>query len=552
MRKNLLFVLLLTSFASFATEVSLEWVSPLLSSSASGNPQTQILDVRSDEHGDAFVLAKFGSLSASDETTFLNTSFTGAEYGAGASSNDNLLFSKVDKRGNLLWTVHSDEGFFKEGVFCPTADGGAVLAVKFRLTQKNLVNGQESPYMTLVDAAGNAHTLTTRYEDTNSYHIVFVHVGADGTVSGMEPLWTSRAVAPANTKNEPATDVASVNAVAVDDEGNIYFAGQQAMDIALGTDTLRARPCTGWTGDPQDLYKYATAFLLKTDPQFRHLGHIRTETGAQADRFERMACRNGRLMVVGSAIAATDNSGLAIQLGEIKTSLTGPSVTVAILDKNLNAECFSATSKTGTGGKLLSLAWSPDGRYAYLVGSVQGGITVMDRLLDGANAVNDGMLLKIDASTGVAVGAVLAGNTTNNLYTGVVVAGNDTLLVLGYALDGTISLITCSPALALLDQSQVASQKGAMASSSGMARVGDTLWMAFRAAQNIDFQVGDTVLNHSTRWYASLSAWTIFDVSSALHDPADGPAAKVQKIMMDGKLFIRRGNRLFNVLGQQM
>lgn len=552
MRKKLLFVILLTSISSFATDLSLNWVSPLLSTSASGSPQTQIYSVQSNAQGDAFVLGNYGSVAASDETSFLGTVFTGAEYGTGTSYNINLVFAKTDKQGKLLWALHSKEGYFNGGAFCPTSDGGAVLAVKFRLTQKNLVKGQESPYMTLVDAAGNVHSLTTTYEGTNFCHIVLVSVNADGLVSRVEPLWTSHAVAPANTKNEPATEVADVKAVAIDDEGNIYFAGQQAMDIALGTDTLRARPCTGWNGDTQDLHKYSTAFLLKTDPQFRHLGHIRTETEAQADRFELLSYRDGRLMLVGSAIAAAENPRLFLQLGEIKTSVFGPSVTVALLDKNLNAKDLTATSKTTTGGKLLSLAWSADGKYAYVAGSVQGGITIIDHFFKGANTANDGMLLKIDAATGTPVEAVLAGNATNNLYTDVVVADNDTVLVLGYVLDGTISLMTYSPELAFLDRSQVAYQKGAMPSSVGMARAGDTLWMAFRALQNIDFQIGDTVINHSTRWYASLSAWTVSDISSALHTPADDSAAKAQKIMIDGKLYIRRGDRLFNALGQQL
>ncbi|HCS87527.1 MAG TPA: hypothetical protein DIW30_03680, partial [Bacteroidales bacterium] len=251
MRKNLLSVILLISISSFATDISLNWVSPLLSSSASGKPQTQIYSVQSNAQGDAFVLGNYGSVASSDETTFLGAVFTGAEYGSGTSCNNNLVFAKTDKQGKLLWAVHSNEGYFKEGVFCPTSDGGAVLAVKFRLTQKNLVKGQESPYMTLVDAAGNTHSLTATYDGTNFSHIVLVSVDANGLVSRIEPLWTSHAVPPSNTGNKPSEDVASVSAVTIDDEGNVYFAGQHTMDIALGTDTLRARPCTGWTGDVQ-------------------------------------------------------------------------------------------------------------------------------------------------------------------------------------------------------------------------------------------------------------------------------------------------------------
>ena len=214
MRKNLLLISLLVATAISATDVNLNWYSSLVS--PAGKPQTQIFDIQINGSGDAFVLGHSGSINATDESTFLGETFTGADYGTGTSFNKNLLFTKVNLQGNLIWAVRSTDGDYSNAAFCATADGGAVLALKFRLTNKNQLTDTVIPYLTLVDATGESHSLKTKFTGSNFNHLVLVNITPNGKITKMTTLYTA-SVAP----NGTATDAASISAIAQDEEGNL-------------------------------------------------------------------------------------------------------------------------------------------------------------------------------------------------------------------------------------------------------------------------------------------------------------------------------------------
>lgn len=552
MKKRYLFLLWAGVAATVsATDATLSGLSSVVC--PAGKPQSQITDIRTNGAGEVFVLANFGSVMPDDTTTFLGTAFTGADYGTGSSYNKNLLFAKTDKGGQLLWTVHSTDGEYADGAFTPTADGGAVLALKFRLSYRNKAAGRQSSYLSLKDATGSVMSDSATYDGTNYAHIVLVRISEAGAITRMQPVCTARA----NAAGTVFADVASVTAVVQDEEGNLYFAGKQAMDIAVGTDTLHAVNTGDWTGDTQSINNYTNSFVVKTDTAFRPLRHI-TSAGC-ADYVLQATYREGALMVVGYVPTSTE---VSYQFGsaETATPVAYRSVVVCRFDKDLQNAYIAPVRQVEEGDRqqvqLLQTAWAADGKSLYIAGSTQNGIVFGDRKLyaGGGTApgtMHDGMLLQVDAATGELVHAAMAGNTALNQYTGVVVY-EDRVLALHYAQNDGISLCEYTTGLQYTGTSLLAKQQGKLTVSAPMAYSGDRLFTAFRAAGGTDVTVGGTVIRQSTAWYSTLAWWELSYEGAGVHDTPAQSGVAVEKTMENGQLCIRRGHQLYTVLGQTL
>ena len=556
MRKNLLLISLLVATAISATDVNLNWYSSLVS--PAGKPQTQIFDIQINGSGDAFVLGHSGSINATDESTFLGETFTGADYGTGTSFNKNLLFTKVNLQGNLIWAVRSTDGDYSNAAFCATADGGAVLALKFRLTNKNQLTDTVIPYLTLVDATGESHSLKTKFTGSNFNHLVLVNITPNGKITKMTTLYTA-SVAP----NGTATDAASISAIAQDEEGNLYFAGKQALDIAIGTDTLRAVHTGQWDGDMQYLNNYSNSFIIKTDKDFNHLAHVTATGTVTADQIMNMSYKNGKLMVVGHILTA--DAAKTFQLGEKEALINDRSILVAQLDKNLTCSYIAPVQQAAAGDRnkgvqLQQMTWAEDGNSIFVVGGIQNGILFKGTEIyaGGGTApgkMYDGIIMHIDAATGNLLHATFAGNTALNQHTGIVTFGKDTILTINYASGGGVNLYKYTADLQFVDKTQLA-KGGATNVTASAARYKNTLLMTFRAFKNTNVTLADQTFNQPTQWYNTLVAWTLPNAPSTPTDNvrATVPANddKAQKVIINGKLYIRRGNQLFNALGQQL
>jgi len=559
MRKNLLLISLLVATAISATEVNLNWYSSLVS--PAGKPQTQIFDIQINGSGDAFVLGHTGSIHATDESTFLGETFTGADYGTSTSYNRNLLFTKVNLQGNLIWAVRSTDGDYSDAAFCATADGGAVLALKFRLTNKNQLTDTVIPYLTLVDATGESHSLKTKFTGSNFNHLVLVNITPNGKITKMTTLYTA-SVAP----NGTATDAASISAIAQDEEGNLYFAGKQALDIAIGTDTLRAVHTGQWDGDMQYLNNYSNSFIIKTDKDFNHLAHVTATGTVTADQIMKMSYKNGKLMVVGHILSTEDATGKTFLFGGAEALINDRSILVAQLDKNLTCSYIvpvqQAAAGSSKGVQLQQMTWAEDGNSIFVVGGIQNGILFKGTEIyaGGGTApgkMYDGIIMHIDAATGNLLHATFAGNTVLNQHTGIVTFGKDTVLTINYAMSGGgVNLYKYTADLQFVDKTQLAKQGNMLNVTASAARYKNTLLMTFRARGGSDVTLADQTIKQSTTWYNTLVAWTLPGAPSTPTDnvPATVPANddKAQKVIIDGKLYIRRGDQLFNALGQQL
>lgn len=534
---------------AMADNVTLQWMSPLLPP-ADGKCQANIHDVRTNAEGNAFVLGNYGSLSAADETTFLGQTFTGADYGVGTGYNTNLVFAKVDSLGNPLWLIRSTEGDFSSGTFCPTHDGGVVLAVKFRMANKNKQEGVQSPYISLTDASGKVYSLSETYQDVNFMHIVLVRIGANGAITQFVPLWTSHTVAPKNDK--PTSDVAGITAIMEDEEGNLYLQGGQAMDIALGSDTIRARKNPNWNGS--SFSENGNSFIIKTDAQLGYVAHTTTAGDLPYDYFMLAAYHNGNIVLVGHS--KVDGTG-TLQWGTQQTTIRNRCIITAHLDRNLNCTHLHTVQQVrvnNMSGMFKQLSWSEDSTMLYMSGSLNGGLLWQGNTLVSGNTAagekNDGLLLQIDAATAEPRSVELLHSDILNINVSAT-PFNDTIYVLNYQFGTDISLLAYDSQLRYLGSTVLATGGGSL-SASGMARCGNKLWLAMRAHGGTPFNIGNQTINPKSLWYATLSGWQLTGgISSGIVSP-QADTDKAKKVVVDGKLYIRRGNQLFNALGQQV
>lgn len=547
---------LLTLFLSVALSAVadnaavLQWQSSLLPP-ADNKCQAIGYDIRTNDEGDAFLLANYGSINAADETTFFDRTLTGAEYGTGNGYNPNMVFAKVDSLGNPLWMIHSSEGYFAGGTCCPTRDGGAVLAVKFRLTEKNKQPGTTAPYMTLVDAANKTHSLSATFRDVNFHHIILVRVDAQGLVTQVTPVWTSQAVPAKGDK--PAHDVADITAVMEGGNGDLYFQGGQAMDIALGTDTVRARSNPDWDGN--DFSEHCNSFIIRTDAHFRHLAHTTTSGNLLYDRFMLSAHRDGTLMVVGHAKA--DSLGGTLRWGEQQAAIRDRCIIIARLNSDLTCTHLNALQQVrlgSLGGMCKQLAWSPDGTCLYMSGAVIGGLVLNGDTLRGGSdcqgKFNDGVLLQIDANTAAVTNAALRHGKLLNINIGTV-SLRDTLYTLNYAF-GDIHLTCYDSRLNPVGTIPLA-QGGGSSNATGLALYGRNMWLGTRAHGGADFIIGNQTIKPAPLWYATLSCWQLGGgITAGMQSLSVTTPDRAQKVIIDGKLYIRRGSQLFNALGQPL
>ncbi len=552
MRKKVLFLYLLAVTTLKAADViTFQWQSSLLPP-ADNKCQAIGYDIRTNEEGNAFLLANYGSINTTDETTFLGQTLNGAEYGTGNGYNPNLVFAKADSLGAPLWMVHSSEGYFAGGTYCPTHDGGAVLTVKFRLTEKNKEPGTTAPYMTLVDAEGKTHSLSATYKDVNFHHIVLVRVDAKGLITQVTPVWTSQAIPAKSKDNKPAYDVADITAVMEDKDGNVYLQGGQAMDIALGTDTIRARKNSDWDGN--SFSEHCNSFIIKTDAQFRHLAHTTTTSTLLYDRFMLSAYYDGTLMVLGHAKAG--DLGGTLQWGEQQVAINDRCIVIARLNSALACTHLNALQQVrlgSLGGMFKQLAYSPDGSCVYMSGSIIGGLVLNGDTLRGGSdekgSFNDGLLLQINPTTATVDNATLTYGNALNINMGTI-SFNDSLYTLNYSF-GDIHLNCYDNHLQPVGTVSLA-KGGGSSTATGIALYGRNLWIGTRAHGGTDFMIGNQTIAPAPLWYATLSGWKMRD---GMLSGIDIPAATIlsdtaQKVIIDGKLYIRRGNQLFNALGQ--
>jgi len=546
-----IFTLLIITCALYAQAQTFDWITTL-SATETSKAQTNIQYVAYYPDSSALVFGNYGSLYATDFGVLGGEQYPGADYGTESGYNKNLLLAKLDKNGEVLWAVHSEDGDVNDSqsAVALTADGGAVLALKFRHSSRNKQEGVTAPLYKIVDAAGESFSRELEYPGAWVYQPVLVRVDKDGNVTAVKDLWVSSEQA---AKGDGlTTDAFNFSATVEDKSGNIYIAGSQSLDMRLDDVTISARPQPEWNGTTTDA-RY-NGFVLKLDADLGYVAHVTSEGTIRNDKPSCVEYRRGKLYLSGLAKAeeGTANLSLGGKTAEVKELC----VVNACLNTDLTVGWLTATPivryNDKQGNLLYQSLLSHDGNTLYLTGGLQGAIELNGQTIHSGgeenSTLNDGYVFAYNTADGSLDNAVVFGSKTLNLIHGAVDLG-DSLYVYNYQF-GNIRQLAYDKQLKLGSIRSLATGGGSSTVVYTAARNGQIL-LALRSLGGKDFNVFDETVNIPTLWFNTLVAFHVdYNPPSAVTDIT--LTGNCSKQLRDGQLIIIRDGHSYNALGAQV
>ncbi len=547
-----IFTLLIITCALCAQAQTFDWLTTL-SATETSKAQTNIQYVAYYADSSLLVFGNYGSLYATDFGVLGEEQYPGADYGTASGYNKNFLLAKLGKNGDVLWAVHSEDGDVNDSqsAVTPTADGGAVMALKFRHSDRNKQAGVTSLLYKIVDAAGESYSRELEYPGEWITQPVLVRVDKDGNVTAVKDLWVSTEKA-AKGKKDITTDAFTFSAAVEDKKGNIYIAGSQSLDMRIDDVTISARPQPEWDGTTTDA-RY-NGLVLKLDADLGYVAHITGEGTVQNDKPFCVAYRKSKLYFSGLAKAEEESADLS--LGDKSVEVKELSVVNACLSTDLTVNWLSVTPiiryNNKQGNLLYQSLLSHDGNMLYLTGGIQGAIVLNgDTIHSGGEQnsnMNDGYVLAYNTADGTLDNAAVFGSTTLNLNHGAVDLG-DSLYVYNY-LFGNIRQVAYDKQLKLGSIRSLATGGGSSTVVYTAARNGQIM-LALRSHGGMNFQVFDQTVNTPTLWFNTLVAFHVdYNPPSAVADIT--LPATCTKQLRDGQLIILRDNHIYNALGTQL
>ena len=522
-----------------------------LSATETSKAQTNIQYVGYYTDSTALVFGNYGSLLASDQGVLDDKQYNGADYGTASGYNKNMLLAKLDKTGKVLWAVHSEDGDANDSqsAVTLTSDGGAVLALKFRHSDHNKQDGVVSPIYKIVDAEGEVFSRELAYPGAWVNQPVLVRVDQNGKVTAVRDMWCSWEQAAKGTGL--TVDAFTFSAAVEDQDGHIFVAGSQSLNIALGTDTLFARPQPEWDGTTTNgMYN---GFVLKLDAELNYLDHVAFEGTVQNDKPSCAAIRDNKIYFTGLAKA---EETAELRLGDKHAEVKELSIVNACLTTDLEAEWLSATPivryNNKQGNLLYQTMLSYDGSKLYASGGMQGAVVHGDDTIHSGgeqlSTMNDGYTFVFNTADGTLAQAAVIGNTTLNLNHGIVET-KDTLYVYNY-LFGDIRQIAYDCDLKMGSIRSLAT-KGGSSTLVYTASLNGQVLLALRSKGGTDFNVFDETVNIPGLWFNTLVAFHLdAELPSAVEDVEVGEG--VMKTMRDGQVVIIRNRQMYSITGQKL
>ena len=298
----LLFAILsLTMSLNAQSPLAFQWAHSVDGATTGGD---NVMGMCKSSDGYYYIATNFGT---STTQKALNVWFDGEllknEHGAyegspytGTSQNGNMLLQKVAKDGSVVWTTFTKKGDVDHAEVTPTSDGGLIVALKCRAWVKEA--GLEN-MLCYVDAT-ESETNITGDQVESEYRYLIMKITKTGTIEWYRKI---TGLVKTNGENKPTKNNIYVNGLAVDENDNIYLAGNFRTEMYLNKSdetkaTLVAKSSVDtWGGDSQNTV--GDMFLVKLDSKGYYLNSVVNEGVVDCAFLDKVVYNDGKLYLDG-------------------------------------------------------------------------------------------------------------------------------------------------------------------------------------------------------------------------------------------------------------
>lgn len=545
MKKSLLFASALLVSATMSARL-VGWGALELGGTTTSAGTTIIRQALSNQNGEAFIIGQGGSVGDAPTLTMFGHEFGTCPFEENMSqSNNNLIIAKTDKDFKPLWMSVSKRGNFDNtSAGLPTDDGGLIMVVSGRHADKNKLG--DNIVMQLTSTNGTDLVWEEPYNaSVAKKYGAIIRYNAAGEPSLLAKIYTADAATVNMTLCDLQTDGTYYYLLAVLDPG-----------LVIGNETIKSEVL-----DKQGKVLGSMA-VIKFDKDFKMLSYTKTGGVQVNSSSASLTCAGNKLYLATSVVKADAGSNVTLGKQSVAAATTN-SAMLAVLSTDLECEKMMLIEGTNENSKnsfsLNSMAVI--GNNAYLSGFFMGGIKTDAGVLANTGT-NNAFVLKVDVAAGKCTKGVQTGTNAGIATAQQILTRGDSIYqyycdwgqpmgsarIFLQAYDTDLNMGATYPLV----------KSSAMETTFGASIAGNNLIYAFRTRGTVSFVADDTEsFTSANNSYKGLVAMqTLFRQPST---PAgDSTSArensrpKTQKVIINGQLYIRRGDRLFNALGQML
>ena len=495
--------------------------------------------------GDIFFLGNSASNGEKPTISFDGITLDAAPYRVVKSrTNTNIVFGKLSgKDASTQWFGASDRGAFTSYVATPTADGKFVMAVTANHTDSNyLADDQVMGFnMQMTGGATASGSLEAEYAPiVSGKSTKLVQFGSIVEVSDKGFAFVQ------DFDQMTGQNAGFTFADIVTDGTNFYVLTILKPGIVVGEkDTIKANVAAG------------SAAILKFNDKWQLVGSIVSAGIADNSTMQVLKYTDGKLYYACTLKGTADKQFV---LGDKSVTTTANSgLAVATLSTDLQCESLAWTAETcaAAGVKTGSISVYDgyfQGTDAYLTGSFMGGIVVAENDTMTAS-VNSAFLLNVDLTTGKLAKATKLQSTGITSGSSLLAHG-DSLYLYAYdwASDRRVALYGYDYQLNAGDTIAWVNAGGKEVTNSAVLTKSGKVAFSFRTNGTVSFSADDTQTYEAqdNAFRGVLAVQQLFENPEQAIDNTFAPAQKAEKFIRNGQLYIRRGEHIFNALGQQL
>lgn len=495
--------------------------------------------------GDVFFLGNSASNGKKPTISFDGITLDAAPYRVVMSrTNTNIVFGKLSgKDASTQWFGASDRGAFTSYVATPTADGKFVMAVTANHTDSNyLADDQVMGFnMQMTGGATASGSLEAEYAPiVSGKSTKLVQFGSIVEVSDKGFAFVQ------DFDQMTGQNAGFTFADIVTDGTNFYVLTILKPGIVVGEkDTIKANVAAG------------SAAILKFNDKWQLVGSIVSAGIADNSTMQVLKYTDGKLYYACTLKGTADKQFV---LGDKSVTTTANSgLAVATLSTDLQCESLAWTAETSAVAGLKTGNISVyDGYFqgtdAYLTGFFMGGILVGENDTLTAS-VNSAFLLNVDLTTGKLAKATKLQSTGITSGSSLLAYG-DSLYLYAYdwASDRRVALYGYDYQLNAGDTIAWVNAGGKEVTNSAVLTKSGKVAFSFRTNGTVSFSADDTQTYEAqdNAFRGVLAVQQLFENPEQAIDNTFAPAQKAEKFIRNGQLYIRRGEHIFNALGQQL